>query len=31
LTPATLIGVSGRPIRASAALTDKDGVLDGDQ
>jgi hypothetical protein len=31
LTPATLIGVSGRPIRASAVSTDNDGDFAGDQ
>jgi hypothetical protein len=31
LTHATLIGVSGRPTRASAVSTDNDGDLAGDQ
>jgi hypothetical protein len=31
LTPATLIGVSGRPILASAESTANDGVFVGDQ
>jgi hypothetical protein len=31
LTPATLIGVSGRPIRALALSTDNEGVFAGDQ
>jgi hypothetical protein len=31
LTPATLIGVSGRPILASAVATESDGVFAGDQ
>jgi hypothetical protein len=31
LTPATLIGVNGRPIRALAVSTDNDSVFAGDQ